>query len=152
MDARYGYREVISSDANVIATQRHLMFAEAGADPADMDPHFSPWLEPRIVDGRYFGWIAMLEDEPVGGIGMMVLEWPPHPRHPAQAQRGYILNLYVTPEHRRHGIASALMERAYAEARARGITYVVLHATEQGRPLYERDGWTRTSEMAISLQ
>jgi GNAT superfamily N-acetyltransferase len=152
MHSIYTYRPIDERDVRLIAAHRHLMFAEAGHDPSTMDQHFTQWLEPRIADDRYFGWIATIGDEPVGGAGMMVLDWPPHPRHPDQDRRGYILNVFVEPEHRRRGVAGALMAQTYAEARARGITYLVLHASEQGRPLYERDGWSQTNEMALTIR
>lgn len=152
MNSSYAYRPIHGGDVELIATHRHLMFAEAGHDTLTMDRHFARWLEPRIADGRYFGWIATIDDEPLGGAGMMILDWPPHPRHPDQDRRGYILNVFVAPEHRRRGVAGALMARTYAEARARGITYLVLHASDQGRPLYERDGWFHTNEMALTIR
>ena len=45
-----------------------------------------------------------------------------------------------------------LMELATAEGRRRGLAFMILHATEMGRPLYERLGWSATREMAISLR
>jgi len=44
-----------------------------------------------------------------------------------------------------------LMAASYAEFKRRGIAFAVLHASAAGRPLYERDGWTATTEMAKAL-
>jgi ribosomal protein S18 acetylase RimI-like enzyme len=82
---------------------------------------------------------------------MMEIEWPPHPLHPDDERRGYILNVYVEPSFRRRGHARRLMQQACEEGQRRGINYVILHATDQGRPLYERLGWTPTAELALSL-
>ena len=68
-----------------------------------------------------------------------------------QAARGYLLNAYVEPGHRGRGVARELMAMATAEARRRGLAYMVLHATAMGRPMYEKLGWAPTSEMAIRL-
>jgi len=65
--------------------------------------------------------------------------------------RGYVLNVYVEPTHRRQGIARQLMERAEAELRHRGLNFAVLHAADAARPLYECLGWTATSEMSKRL-
>jgi hypothetical protein len=43
------------------------------------------------------------------------------------------------------------MEAADQEFTRRAIRFVILHATEQGRPLYEKIGSSATSEMAKSL-
>jgi len=130
------------------------MFRESGRPPAQVaamaDP-FREWLAPRLADGRYFGWIVEEGGAPVAGLGMMEIDWPPHPLHPREARRGYILNVYVEPGFRRRGLARLLMETAQEEARRRGIGYAILHATDQGRALYEALGWTDTAEMALSI-
>ena len=82
---------------------------------------------------------------------MMVIDWSPHPSHPTQDRRGYILNVFVEPAHRRAGLGTRLMNVATDEARRRDIVFMVLHATELGRPVYERLGWKPTTEMAISI-
>lgn len=45
------------------------------------------------------------------------------------------------PEHRRHGLARALMNALGRTARARGVYTGLLVATEDGRGLYEHLGW-----------
>ena len=81
----------------------------------------------------------------------MLIAWPPHPMHPETGLRGYVLNVYVEPRARRRGLARLLMQLADDEFARRGVTYAILHATEQGRPLYERLGWAGTTEMAKTL-
>ena len=142
------------ADLETILAHRQAMFRDSGR-PEDVigqlaEP-FRTWLEPRLVDGRYFGWMIEEAGAVVAGIGMMAIEWPPHPSHPTCDKRGYILNVYVEPAFRRRGLARQLMARAMAEAKARRLEYVILHATEQGRPLYASLGWEPTREMAIAV-
>jgi GNAT superfamily N-acetyltransferase len=147
-------RPVAPSDLTLICRHREEMFREAGrteADLAAMAPPFRRWLEERLADGRYFGFISMDRDRPVGGVGLMVIDWPPHPSHPLDDRRGYVLNLFVEPTYRGRGVARGLMEEAERVFAQRGLRYVILHATEMGQPLYEQSGWLRTSEMAKSL-
>ena len=89
------------------------------------------------------------DGEPVAGLGMMVLDWPPHLYHPADSRRAYVLNVFVEPEYRGKGLASELMREAVAEAERRGIVFMTLHASSQGQPLYEKLGWKQTSEMSF---
>jgi ribosomal protein S18 acetylase RimI-like enzyme len=77
----------------------------------------------------------------------MILDWPPHPLDPTSSHRGYLLNVYVEPAHRRKHIASHLIELALAEARHRRIRVVALHSTDAGRALYESNGFRATNEM-----
>ncbi|MFN3522652.1 MAG: GNAT family N-acetyltransferase [Phenylobacterium sp.] len=150
----YAFRPVTPGDLDLVCRHRHEMFKASGRSDevlAPMTAAFRPWLEPRLASGAYFGWIALADDAPVAGLGMMVIDWPPHPSHPEQGERGYVLNVFVEPGHRGRGLAKALMELATDEARHRGIAYMVLHATQMGRPLYEGLGWRASSEMTLSL-
>jgi GNAT superfamily N-acetyltransferase len=108
-------RPVAKHDLKLICEHRERMFAESGRTREALRPMtaaFEQWLSPRLADGSYFGW--MLEDAGVviAGLGMMVIDWPPHPSHPADHRRAYILNVFVEPEHRRKGLAKRLMALA----------------------------------------
>ena len=147
-------RPVAPGDLDTIVRHRSAMFTDSGRPPeviATVEEPFRAWLAPRLADGRYFGWLTEEAGAIVAGIGMMEIEWPPHPSHPTSDRRGYILNVYVEPAHRRKGLAKRLLAAAMDEAKARGLEFVVLHATEQGRPLYASLGWASSREMAISV-
>lgn len=143
-------RAVRADDLELICRHREDMFRDAGSDAAElraMTEHFRPWLAQRLADGSYFGFILSCDDAPVGGVGLMLIDWPPHPLHPSDDRRGYVLNLFVEPDHRRRGLARRLMQLAEQELARRGVALLVLHATEKGRPLYAGLGWSASSEM-----
>lgn len=152
--ARDEIRPVTPGDLDLICRHREEMFRDAGADDqslALMTSHFRPWLAPRLADGSYFGFIVSCDGRQAGGVGLMLIDWPPHPLHPADDRRGYVLNLFVEPEHRRKGLARRLMQLAESELARRGATLLVLHATEKGRPLYAELGWTTGSAEMIKV-
>jgi len=78
------------------------------------------------------------------------MDFPPHWRD-AQPLRAYLLNFYVAPEVRRCGLAYELLKTAVADARGRGINVLSLHASQFGRPLYERSGFEASNEMMLYL-
>jgi predicted acetyltransferase len=78
----------------------------------------------------------------------MIIDWPPHPLHPNEDKRGYVLNVFVEPSHRKRGLAKMLTGLGEAELARRGVSFAILHATRMGRPLYEQIGWTQTAEMS----
>ena len=49
--------------------------------------------------------------------------------------------MFTKPEYRGKGIATRLFEMTVAEAQKRGCGKVVLHATDMGRPIYEKFGF-----------
>jgi ribosomal protein S18 acetylase RimI-like enzyme len=147
-------RTLGSEDLDLVCRHREAMFRDAGEDEstlAVMTEHFRTWLEPRLADGSYFGFVLSDDSRPVAGIGLMTIDWPPHPSHPTQDRRGYVLNVFVEPSHRRRGLAHRLMELAEAEFAQRGVELAVLHTTEKGRPLYDGLGWRASTEMAKAL-
>lgn len=147
-------RPLHEADLELICRHREEMFREAGRSEDVLRPmkaHFRRWLEPRLLDGTYFGFVISIDDQPVAGIGLMVIDWPPHPSHPTQDKRGYVLNVYVEPAYRRRGLAHELMRLAEAEFARRGVEFAILHATEKGRDLYDGLGWNGTTEMSKAL-
>ncbi len=107
-------RELVEHDLDLVCRHREAMFRDAGRSDDVLEAMrrpFRTWLQPRLQDGRYFGFIALQKTAPIAGIGLMLIDWPPHPSHPEQDRRGYVLNLYVEAEYRKRGIARALMGR-----------------------------------------
>jgi GNAT superfamily N-acetyltransferase len=141
-------------DAELIGHQRRKMFLEMGRpDDARMQAMFEsfvPWVRPKLKDGSYLGWLVSEEERVVAGAGMWLMDFPPHWMDAAPL-RAYLLNFYVDPDFRGHGLAYALLKTTVEEARRRGIKVVSLHASKFGRPLYERNGFESTSEMWLRM-
>src|SRR5579862_9802185 len=151
----YKIRSADSAEAPIIAGHRRAMFSDMGhRDDAALDArtrHFLPWLKTRMQSGEYLAWLAIAPDESVAaGIGLWLMDWPPHMVGPG-SPRGNIVNVYTHPEHRRRGLARRLMHAALDWSRENGIRSVILHASQEGRPLYESLGFNPTNEMRLLL-
>ena len=114
------------------------------------------YLRGALPRGEYFAWVAETDTPPptiIGGAGVQVRPILPRPRPDAGGlelgPEAIVLNVYVEPEWRRHGVAAALMRALLDALAARDIRRVVLHASDEGRPLYERLGFVATSEMRL---
>jgi GNAT superfamily N-acetyltransferase len=147
-------RSATQADAALITAHRRAMFASM-PNPQDtvldaMSRAFEPWVRERIADGRYLGWIVEGEGRVTASAGMMIVDWPPHPLHPEDDRRAYLLNVFVEPEFRKRGLAHSLVEHCLDEARRRSIRVVTLHASDAGRPVYEKFGFHPTSEMMFA--
>lgn len=117
--------------------------ASSAADP--LRAYFA-----RAIPGEEFvGWVAEAGGEVVGTGGLCFAEKPGTGRNPS-GREGYVLNVYTRPAWRGRGIAAALLNELLAEAWARGVGCVRLHATAAGWPLYERSGF-RLSDTEMVL-
>jgi GNAT superfamily N-acetyltransferase len=144
-----------ASDAETIVRHRRAMFSEMGHRDDEalskMSHAFEPWLAGKMQTGEYLAWFAVGADGSVAaGLGLWLMDWPPHIIGPG-ARRGNILNVYTEPHSRRLGLARRLMETALAWCRANGIRAVILHASDDGRRLYELLGFESTNEMRLRL-
>lgn len=144
-------RAATAADAALIASHRRAMFAAIGGfDEAVLDEvrrADEPWTARLMQAGKYLGWISLDGTSPMASAGLLILDWPPHPFDPLGESRAYLLNVFVEPEYRRRGAARALVDLCLAEARRRSIRVVSLHASNEGRPLYEALGFRGTNEM-----
>ncbi|MBO6509664.1 MAG: GNAT family N-acetyltransferase [Roseibium sp.] len=148
-------RPLGSEDLDLICRHRREMFRSMSLDSDlidEMEQPFRAWLLDELVSGGYFGFIACRDSEAVGGIGLMEITFPPHPLHPTTTKRGRILNLFVEPRLRGQGVARQLIKAAEDEFLRRDVNYLVLHASEMSRPIYEQDGWKGTAEMEKVLK
>ncbi len=155
MSENYTVRRATVDDIDLISRQRIAMFHDMGFKDDDaldrMDNTFSMWLTNKITVGLYQGWFMMTDDgEVAAGAGLWLNEWIPHP-YDARTIRGYILNVYTAPAHRRRGLARRLVEQILDYCRERDIHVVALHASESGRPIYESLGFAESNEMRIHL-
>ena len=148
-------RAATVADIPTIVRQRRRMFESMGlldvARNDKADALVRRYLEAAIPQGEYRGWLVEVPGgQAIAGIGLIVRQHPPSSRN-LSGRSSYLLSLYVEPEHRRHGIARHLVRAMIDWSRAQGITEVALHASEQGRRLYESLGFRQTNEMRLFL-
>ena len=151
MNVRPASLDVLDLDAAV--HHRRAMFRDMGyTDELALDgmsARFRPWLRRKMEAGEYLAWFALAPDASIAaGLGLWLMDWPPH-LVGAGSVRGNILNVYTEPEHRRQGLARGLMQVALDWCAANRVDVVILHASEEGRALYESLGFEATNEMRL---
>jgi GNAT superfamily N-acetyltransferase len=114
------------------------------------------YLEYMMSAGEYVGWLAMPSAMPetiVAGAGVLLRRVPPHPHDTsggvvlADGRQGIVLNVFTERPWRKRGLAGLLMQRVLDWAASSGLETLVLHASDDGRRLYERLGFIATNEM-----
>lgn len=84
----------------------------------------------------------------IGCATLCYLEIMPTLSHPT-GRRAHLMNVYTDAAYRRQGIALKMLNMLIEEAKERGVTEISLDATEQGRPLYKRCGFTESEECMV---
>jgi GNAT superfamily N-acetyltransferase len=151
----YQIRSATSQDLHAILRHRRRMFEDMGfTDRHALDMMIAistPLIGRGLMDGTYRGWLAETSgDGVVSGAGVILLEFQPHPMDP-RPHRAWVVNMFTEPEHRRRGLARRLMLTIVEWCRAEGMRFLYLHASDDGRPLYERMRFKSTNEMRLDL-
>lgn len=147
-------RRASAGDINTLVAHRRAMFVDMGhRDETALDSMAAKshsWLLAKMNCGEYLAWLATAPNQSiVAGAGLWLMDWPPHMI--GKGPRGNILNVYTAVEFRRRGLAAELMKAAMQWCGSNGVDVVVLHASPDGRRLYESMGFVETNEMRIQL-
>jgi ribosomal protein S18 acetylase RimI-like enzyme len=153
-------RPAVGDDLPLLARHRAAMFRDMGMLGPDMEPLLiratADHLRDALPRGEYLAWVAESTSsppEPIGGAGAQLRPMLPRPRSTGEGvalgPEAIILNVYVEPAWRRRGVAEALMRAVLAALAERKVSRIVLHASDEGRRMYERLGFVPTNEMLL---
>ncbi|HEY3740728.1 MAG TPA: GNAT family N-acetyltransferase [Bryobacteraceae bacterium] len=149
-------RKARAEDLDIILHHRREMFREMGLnDPAGFekaDAMSREFFHKALAEDRYHGWF--IEDDEgtvLSGAGIILIEYHPSPVNPS-TRRPWVVNVYTEPGSRRQGLARRLMDVLIAWTREQGYANLFLHASHEGRPLYESLGFGATNEMLLQLK
>lgn len=147
-------RAATAGDLETILRHRRSMFEAmgyGGAALAAMDEASRPFFAAKLAQREYAGFFAVdSEGHVLAGGGVVLLDFQPHPLDPF-GRRGFVVNMWTEPPQRRRGLGRLLMQAMIDWARAEGLSTLYLHASAEGRPLYERLGFVSNNEMRLQL-
>ncbi len=149
-------REAAPGESAIVLHHRRSMFRDMGEGTVEeldrMAEVAGPWLARALADGWYRHWLALdASGRVVGGGGVLLCPWPPNPKAPC-TERAVILNVYTEPGFRKRGIARQVMLAILAWVKEQGFRSVNLHASNEGRPLYDKLGFEATNEMRLRFE
>ena len=101
-----------------------------------------PAIGVRAFWKDHFPVLGVLHGKPVSSATVMMVDGA-----------RYVALVATDPGHRRRGYADAAMRQALVNAaRVHGETLTVLHATDAGRPIYERMGYETISTHTLFME
>jgi GNAT superfamily N-acetyltransferase len=153
-------RRATVRDADVIAWHRARMFQDMGDVSGDAFEILRTKARARreqwIDSGDYIGWLATPADKPetiIGRAGIQLQPILPRPVDTStigEGRQGTIINVFTEPQWRRHGIAGLLIKGIVAWSKSERLDRLILHASDEGRSLYEKFGFVASNEMRLS--
>jgi ribosomal protein S18 acetylase RimI-like enzyme len=148
-------REATTDDIPEILRQRRAMYEDMDYKDSEalaaMVATSAAYLSEAVPAGSFRAWLAVSGKRVVGGGAILISPWPSHPCD-GQCRRATILNVYTDPDHRKRGIGCQLMHTMIDWCRRENFAFVSLHASKNGRHLYESLGFEPTNEMRLNLR
>ncbi|MCR5054345.1 MAG: GNAT family N-acetyltransferase [Lachnospiraceae bacterium] len=101
-----------------------------------------------FLTGDQMTVLACDGDEVICCASMSFFRIMPTFGHPS-GKRAHLMNVYTRDEYRRQGIAQKMVELLIEKTWEKGATEISLDATALGRPLYEKLGFTASTECMV---
>jgi len=144
MDNSITYRMADADDAGLLAATRVEFFIDMKNEltddqKAELYERSKAFFDEALRDGSFAAYLAFDGSFPVGTGGASFYRMPPSVRNKT-GRMAYISNMYTKPEYRGRGVATRLFALTAAEAKRRGCGKLTLHASDMGRPIYEKYG------------
>jgi GNAT superfamily N-acetyltransferase len=155
MPSEITIRPATPDDIPEILRQRRAMYEDMNYRDTEsltvMATLSAEYLAKHIPEGSFRAWLACDTERPVAGGALIISPWPAHP-YDLECRRATILNVYTDHQYRRRGIARQLLQTIIAWCGHAGFARVTLHASEDGRHLYESLGFEASNEMRLKLR
>ena len=144
MNADTVVRLAVAEDVPALARLRYEFRATLGPpteDEATFAARCEPWMREQLANAeRWRAWVAVQPNgtprgTTVGTLWIGTLEKIPNPT-PEPEEYAYVTNVYVRPEARKQGVASALVAAAMAWCEVRGVHAAFLWSAAQSAPMY----------------
>lgn len=136
---------VVTDIAELIKLRKQQLIDEESMSIANsgnnIDEQLADYFKSAIAEGSFISWIMESDGEIIATSGVCFYCLPPNFSNPT-GRTAYITNMYTKPEYRRRGIATELLNAVIDEARARGYKVIRLHASEYGKSIYKKAGFT----------
>ena len=139
-------RKAATHEVPILSRLRQSQLIDEGQAPnCNIDDEVESFLRRRIEDGSLIEWVAEDNGRIVATSAIVFYDFPPSFENP-HGMRGYITNMYTAPDYRGRGLAPILLDKLVDEAKARDVHIIFLAASELGKPVYRKYGFSEAPE------
>lgn len=141
MDNKVHFRKANLKDVDKLVELRKRQLIDEGAfTDGNIDIELKDYFCGSIADESLVVWVATEKDKIIATAGVCFFQYPPNFSN-TTGKVAYITNVYTQDEYRKQGIATKLLEFVMNEIRMRNYEFIRLHASSQGRVMYEQMGF-----------
>ena len=146
MAKNYEYKKATIADIDELVKTRIIVLRAANKLSNDVDMSLVEkesyeYYKSALEIGEHIAYLVYDNETFIGAGGVSFYQVMPTYHNPT-GKKAYIMNMYTNPAYRRKGIAYQTLNLLVADAKNKGIDAISLEATEMGRPLYEKFGFT----------
>ena len=146
MVERFKCKRATMEDIDELVRTRIIVLRAANklSDDEDMsvvEEESYAYYRRALESGEHIAYLVYDNGKFIGAGGLSFYQVMPTYHNPT-GKKAYIMNMYTNPAYRRKGIAYQTLNLLVADAKNKGIDAISLEATEMGRPLYEKFGFT----------
>jgi ribosomal protein S18 acetylase RimI-like enzyme len=138
-------RKATIEDINILIKLRFdYLFADRGNLTKDEEIAIRSQLNTyyrKHINNNFIAILAEIDNNVVSTAFLAISEKPANPTF-ITGKTGTLLNVLTYPEYRRMGIATKVMSKIIDEAKQLGVSSIELSATQDGKQLYEKLGFT----------
>ncbi|MCR2805462.1 GNAT family N-acetyltransferase [Paenibacillus soyae] len=102
------------------------------------------YYEKHLKSEEYISFVAESQGKLIATSGLIIINRPPY-LHNLLGMDAYIMNVYTIPTYRGNGIATALLDSCIEFAKNNHVGRIILTASADGLPVYEKRGFKRKS-------
>lgn len=125
----------------LIRLRKQLLMDEGQILSSNIDQELKQFFTLQMSTNQLTQWLVECEDEVIASGAIQFISFPPSFFN-TTGIRGYIMNMYTHPAYRKRGIAKQLMDLLVEEARIRKVHHIFLIASDMGKPLYKKYGFS----------
>ena len=153
---KYKIRTATPDEDSFIAEHFYRMWLDTGYDTDSLDYDWEEitlnYIDNARENLKYQAFIAEIEGKIVGSVGCQLFDGLyPHIIKAESRLYGYIWGVYVEKDYRDRGIGKQLTRQTLEYLKSFGCTRAILHASPQGKPVYDRLGFVLSNQMHLDL-
>jgi len=143
-------QEAMSRDIKQLAVHHRKMFEEIwenkgqkleGAKANKIEKAYSEKLKKEIPAGSCKAWVVKYDNQLVASGAISILSFVPVPND-INHNIAYLHSMYTEKDFRGRKLSQQIIQRAIQYCKESGITRIVLNASDAGKPIYEKLGFS----------